>query len=519
MGTLASGRHVPTLAALLGAVIFALGLPHAAAADDAAAALLAKHRAYVGWQFGDGTAKSLALERQITDKDGKITQRADEHRIALVYRRNYSSGKTFGSTGFTGKIFWNTGRNGFTTPYVGKPAMQLLAIDALFMEGTPELPATARPASTVNGKSVQVVRVTMQGAEPIDLYVDPGTGAYLRAVVDPGEDDETTININSYATLAPGKRFIGSWSYGDSSLTYAYTKLTLNPEVADSDFIPPAPTASWDFKNDRPFPIRVTDNRIYVDAIVNGHPGRFVLDTGAGNIALTDAFANSANVKTIESSHVYGVGGEEKTLLRRVDTFEIGGNVLSNVLVNTINRNFDDKTTGERVDGFVGYDLLAAAQVTLSLSNHTMQIAPAGTAASPPTGSYPVMVDLSNDVPVVPVKLEDRFPVDALLDTGNAAAVVYSHDARQHGILMTSTHEAGFLGANAAVSGVAGEEFMYCGTLQKITMGPIVYTGMDACESRQTALHEGVIGFDFLKHFDYIFDYPHSQIVMTLHKD
>ncbi len=518
MGTLASGRHVPTLAALLSAVILTWGLPHAAAADDAAA-LLAKHRAYVGWQFGDGTVKTLALERQITDKDAKVTQRADEHRAGLIYRRNYSADKTFGSTGFTGKIFWNTGRNGFTTPYVGKPAMQLLAIDALFMEGTPELPATIRPDATVNGKPVQVVRVTMQGAEPMDLYVDSDTGAYVRAVVDPGEDDETTINIDSYTSLAPGKRFIGTWSYDKSSSKYAYTKITLNPAVADSDFIPPAPTATWDFKNDKPFPIRVTDNRIYVDAKINGVPGRFVLDTGAGTIALTDAFANRANVKTVERSHVYGVGGEEKTLLRRVDTFEIGGNLLSSVLVNTINRTFDDKTDEEHVDGFVGYDLLAAAQVTLSLSNHTMQIAPAASAVTPPAGSYPVMVDLSEDVPIVPVKLEDRFPVDALLDTGNAAAVVYSHDARQHGILMTSTHQAGFLGANAAVNGVAGEEFMYCGTLAKITLGPIVYTGMDACESRQTALHDGVIGFDFLKHFDYIFDYPHSEIVMMAHKD
>jgi predicted aspartyl protease len=518
MGTLGFRRYRPAIAALLCAVIFLWGLPQYASADDAAA-LLQKHRDYMGWQFGDGTVKSLVLERQLTDKDGKVTQTAREDRIALVYRRDYSGGKTFGSTGFTGKVFWSTGRNGFTTPYVGRTSSQLLSVDALFMEGTPELPAEIRPSQTIDGKSVAVVRVTMQGAQPIDLYVDPDTGAYKRAVIDPGESDETTINIHSYTTIAPGKHLIGSWSYDDATSTYAYTKVTLNPVVQDDDLTPPAPTATWSFKNDQPFPIRVTDDRIYLDAIVNGTRGRFILDTGDDGITLTDDFANHAQVKTIESGKAWGIGGIAKMLVRRADTIELGGNSLSNVIVDTVNQTFSEENNNEKVDGFIGYDVFAATQVTLSLSNHTMQIVPGGNAVTPPAGSFPVTVDLSDDVPIVPVKLEDRFGINAMLDTGDPAAVVYSHDARNHGILMTSTHGMGFLNANAAVGGIGGDEYMYCGTLQRITMGPIVYSGMDACESHNVSLHGGIVGFDFLKHFDYIFDYPHSEIVLIPHKD
>ena len=61
--------------------------------------------------------------------------------------------------------------------------------------------------------------------------------------------------------------------------------------------------------------------------------GRFILDTGTAGIALTDDFANRANVKTVDKSSSFGIGGVTKTLVRKADTIVIGGNTLSNVIV------------------------------------------------------------------------------------------------------------------------------------------------------------------------------------------
>ncbi|HEV7178674.1 MAG TPA: hypothetical protein VGN11_02310 [Candidatus Baltobacteraceae bacterium] len=141
-----------------------------ARADDAQA-LLAKHKAFVGWQYGDGAFTSLVLDRSLTDDKGAIVQRATDRRAGLVYRHDYTGEKATDarSTGFTGNVFWETNRNGFTVPVVGDDAKYYLAADVLFMEGTTELPSELRTPATVSGRTLPVVRVTMHGAEPIDL--------------------------------------------------------------------------------------------------------------------------------------------------------------------------------------------------------------------------------------------------------------------------------------------------------------------------------------------------------------
>jgi predicted aspartyl protease len=493
-------------------------LPGVVQADDAQS-LLAKHRAFVGWQFGDGSVNSLRLERTYTDASGKVTQRATERRAGLAYRRDFQTVKDYeegGSTGFTGSIFWTTNQNGFTVPLIGDNAKYYLAIDALFMEGSTELPATLQSSATINGKSVQIVRIAMNGALHFDVYVDPETGAYLRAVIDPGGELETTINILSYADLVAGKKFIGSWSFGTDKGAYNYTKLTLNAPVEAGELHPPAPSAKWTFANGQPFKIEVTDSRIFVNATINGVPGHFILDTGASSIALTDAFADRAHLKTVDKSNAFGIGGTTKTLIRKADTVEIGANTLSNVIVSSLTMQY--YSNREQFDGLVGFDLFGGAIVNLSLSDGTMQITdPAAGAASPPSGWYPMTPDLTTFTPRVPARVDDKLDINALLDTGGSTLVLLSNQIEDHGINLVA-NRAGFLGGNAAIGGVGGYEVTVCGPIAKITVGPFPYTGTEACESRAWGLHQGLVGYDFLKHFDYLFDYTHGVMYMSLRK-
>lgn len=384
------------------------------------------------------------------------------------------------------------------------------------MEGSTELPATLQSAATVNGKSAQVIRITMNGALPFDVYEDPQTGAYLKAVIDPGGTLETAINILSYADLAPGKKLIGSWSFDADKGAYTYTKLALNAPVGAADLHPPAPSATWTFANGQPFKIEVTDSRIYVNANVNGVPGRFILDTGASDIFLSDDFANRAHVKSVDKSSAFGIGGATTTLIRKADTIEIGGNTLSNIVISSLTDHYYNPS--EQFDGLMGFDIFAGAIVNLSLSGGTMQISdPSQGAASPPSGWYPISPDLSTFVPRVPAKIDDKFDINALLDTGGSDLVLISSQVEGHGLTLLANRK-GFLGDNAAIGGVGGYEVTVCGPLAKVTVGPFPYTGTEACESNNWSLHEGLIGYDFLKHFDYIFDYPHGVMYMMLHK-
>jgi hypothetical protein len=67
----------------------------------------------------------------------------------------------------------------------------------------------------------------------------------------------------------------------------------------------------------------------------------------------------------------------------------------------------------------------------------------------------------------------------------------------------------------------AGYGTIACGTLARLTLGPIVYTGVDACE-RRTDVMSGrniLVGLDFLRHFNMTFDYPHGRLFLqALHQ-
>lgn len=77
-------------------------------------------------------------------------------------------------------------------------------------EGLATLSGVLRHAATIDGRSVDAVRVNVPNGYPIDLSIDPATGAYAQAVIDPGGSYETTFHILRYSDALPGKRLITS---------------------------------------------------------------------------------------------------------------------------------------------------------------------------------------------------------------------------------------------------------------------------------------------------------------------
>lgn len=483
---------------------------------DEAAGLLAKHKAFVGWQLGDGTIKTLRFEQTTANSTGDVTETAQIVRAGVAYRATRVGKKGLvREDGFTGRIFWESNENGFTRPAIGNPQKYAIARDVLHMEATSELTGTSQTSKTIDGISYPVVRVDTPG-DRIDLYVDPQTGAYKRAVIDPGGDYETVIDILAYSEIAPGKKMISKYQVRDTNSIYERSKFVVNGPVADDDLHPPKQTAVWNFANAQPFPIKVTDKRIMVDARVNGVPGRFILDTGADGIVLTDAFAGRAHVKEITNSAARGIGGGTKTLIRKADTIEVGGNTLSNVIVSSLNEQMD----ADAPDGLLGFDLLAAAVVDLNTDSQQMSISdPASTTIDKASG-VPALVDLANGTPTLPMKLNGRIDVNATLDSGDFYYVLFSPDLikKQGLIMLVDPSEIGYFQSHVAIAGVGGYELDGCGHLESLTLGPIVYQGPPACSSGSFGGRDTLLGFDFVRNFNYIFDYPESTIVFIPHK-
>src|SRR5579883_548041 len=481
----------------------ALAAGAAPSQDDVAAALLAKHRAYVGWQFGDGTFETMRVTGYVAGADGKKMQTYVLLSKGLLYHNVYTMLDRAGATvhtGFTGNLFWHSDMNGFTTPIYGDYAKYLASFTILAQEGTTELPSAYLGEKTVDGKTTGVVRVTLAHGDAIDCYVDPQTGAYVQAVIDPGGSYETTLEVVSYADVIPGRKTIGSYRIDAGKALNVYEKFEPNVEVADEALHPPAPTASWSFGPPQAFPIALTAQRILVDASVNGVKGRFILDTGATAIVLDESFADRAHVAVLqgknEAATMYGM---VPTRMRRADSIELGGSTLRDAIVFSEDFRSRDYRGLDRAgyDGLLGYDLFADAIVKLDVYGSKMTVLDPATDLSAMRG-LPLILDLSEGIPAIPMVLNRSLPVNALLDTGNPGIVFLSYDwVKKHHLTLWASG---------------------CGNVEALTIGPITYAGQAACLWKFTTDY-ALLGFDFLKHFDFVLDYPHGRMFLRPNKN
>jgi hypothetical protein len=286
---------------------------------------------------------------------------------------------------------------------------------------------------------------------------------------------------------------IASYRVDDGDDIHTNLKWEPNAAVTTEELHPPAASASWTFSSDQPVPIHMTHDRILVDATVNGVKGTFILDTGADSIFLDDNFAARAKVDVVpgdvEAASLYGTS---KSRIRKINEINFGNASLHNVIA--YSENFE-KYDYHGLDykgyaGLIGADFFAGAIVKLNVYDSTMSILDPNSDLSQIKG-LPVFVDLSDGELTVPMTLDNSLTVNAVLDTGNPGAILFSFN-------LTKKH----FSFNPRV----------------LTLGPIHYTisGWDQC---CMGANYALLGFDFLKHFDYVFDYPHGRIFLTPNKN
>ncbi len=464
--------------------------------DPQAQQLLQKHRAYVGWQFGDGTFRTMRIASTVTDRKGEKLQDVAFSSAGLAFHETDTMIKRSSVTihsGFTGSVFWQSFENGFTIPIFGEAAKVMASTTMLLQEGTTGLPATFQGNKNVDGKQYPVVRVTMVFGDPIDLYIDPTTGAYVKAVIDPDGANETTYHIVSYSDVVPGKKMVASYRIDDSDDVYTNNKFEPNTDVKNEELHPPQATASWTFSSDQPVPITMTHDRILVDATVNGVKGTFILDTGAESIFLNDNFADRAKVEVMKgTTEVASVYGTTKDRLRKAAEINFGNATLHNALVYSENFESDDSSglDAKGYAGLIGSDFFAGAIVRLNIYDSTMSILDPSTDLSAMKG-LPIFLDLSDGDLTVPMTLDKSAKVNAILDTGNPSDILFSDQLEK-------------------------KHFPF--NPQMLTLGPIQYT-IGAWETCCMGGNYALLGFDFLKHFDYVFDYPHGRMFLTPNKN
>jgi predicted aspartyl protease len=505
---------------LVVAFLAAAVAPLSASADDEAAALLAKHKAYVGWELGDGSIKTLVLDgtTSLRGKSGAASDTSSFHeaRSGLIYRFDGRNAVR----GFNGSKFWISSSNGFTVPDLSNARGGILARVLVFAEATTKLQATVRKRDTVDGAAVVVIRETPPSGAPIDLYVDAVSGAYKRMVYDPEGSQSTTVDIDAYADALPGKKIVSAWHLQDSPYNSRLDKIQANQTIRNADLLPPPATATWVFGAHGTIPLEVKPEHILLRAFVNGAEGTFLFDTGASDIVFTDEFADRAKIRRVEATTFYGLTGSKRGSVAKADLITFAdGSKLSNVEVLT------GIVLQDGVDGVLGFDFLAGTIADFDLDNSRLTLYDPATSAPNESQGVVVVPDLRDRRPWIPVKLDGTVPSNALLDSGAPTSVFLSHTlvARVKVIIRDqSFHDEAptELAAIQRWTGVGGGyEATHCGQIGSVNLGPINYSNTGVCFTNGLPPGDSLIGIHFIEKFNITFDYADAKIILQPRKN
>ena len=477
----------------------------AVAADDAAA-LLAKHRAFVGWSGNDPATPPVVLTGTVGGASMTLYRRGNAYRFHVAGDET----KLTADWGYTGNVYWRSNFNALTVPVIGDGARYYAASNAILDERFADGPGTIRGNATIDGAQTTIVRVDPPSAFPIDCYIDPASGQLRRAVIDPGGESRT-MQVLSYGTLTGDQKVVTQWRYGEHGRPYVVTTAKTGVTLADADLHPPPALATWTFA--APAPIGIVANMtqmggsVEVAAKVNGVEGRFILDSGASTILLSESFADRVGAKTVTDVTYQGVNElQSRGRILHVDSVEVGGNVLHNV-------NVSSGAPFGNYDGLLGFDFLAAAIVDVDLRERTLTMYDPSKMQATTANAVIVTPDLYSGQPVVPVTIDGSAKANVIFDSGDSFEVLLSdalYDSHR-----VSMHLEGY----AQLSGVSGtsSENAPCGHAETIELGAVTYTNVPLCFGPKSVFgtNGGLVGFDFLKHFNWTFDYPDGRWVLT----
>ncbi|HEY6234361.1 MAG TPA: hypothetical protein VIW69_04535, partial [Candidatus Elarobacter sp.] len=213
-------------------------------------------------------------------------------------------------------------------------------------------------------------------------------------------------------------------------------------------------------------------------------------------------------------------GGTRSARWGRANTIAFGDNTLSNVVLSVARK---ESTFRTPIDGIVGFDVFAAAVVHVDLKREVMAFAdPAKVQPVVAKDAYAFPVNLADNTPEIALKV-GTVPTRAIFDTGDDFFATLSDDLKTSGRLVTLPEEIK-LGAMSFdmtmyFSGVDGvtPEPETCHRLREISIGPYRYQNVTTCFASQRVFGRdgGLIGFDFLRHFNWTFDYTRSHLVLT----
>lgn len=371
-----------------------------AAAQDGGNSDLARTLAQTRNALGPAALRrggTLLLEETVISNGLKGTGTSAGAIGGIRFAERQSTPPLVAADGFDGTSAWNQDQSGFawtdgSVAGISQEIDQAYAFDqTLFLQASGGATVSWTGIKSDRGRRYAVIGVTPQGSQlPMQVWIDTATHLPARYVIafGPLVNTVTTSDYRRVDGFMVPYRVHAESSAGNSS-DIAVT----SGKIATSSTALNRPASSVnDFsmtggKSSTAIPIDLADNHVYLNVMLNGKgPYRFIFDTGGSNV-IDPAVAAEIGAKGAGTLQGAGAGSTTESFsFAGVDSLQVGDAVLRNQVfaVGPVRQGFGI-SAGQKVDGLIGFEVLARYVTTFDYANRTVTLQMPG--ASGPAGA------------------------------------------------------------------------------------------------------------------------------------
>ncbi|HEL2978359.1 TPA: aspartyl protease family protein [Stenotrophomonas maltophilia] len=435
--------------------------------------------------------------------------------------------------GFDGHLSWRRDYGGEvglldgTVPRRTARTQSWLATRAYWSNAYPATHFAAPRTEALDGQRYTVLATKPEGADPIELWFDTGSGLLGRVVIASARTPTATALEDYRAVdglLLPHRIItdtLDSQGRADSRLRsdVHVQRYQVDGPVPDTLYAPPA-MADDNYIDDASgttrVPFDLINNHVYVEAEVDGQPARFLVDTGAINL-LTPAAAKRLGLTATGRLSVHGAGDNASDLgLAQARHLRIGGAHLTRPVFHIIDLGQQINSMGVPHDGFIGYETFLRFVTTFDYGARVLSFTRPGN-YQPPSNAVVLPFEQDDRAPVLNGEL-DGIPLRLWLDTGSRNSLSLSSPFVRTHRLLEKYHasEEAVLGW-----GLGGPGRARPARLGVLRMGDIKVTGLvgDLSSTDKGALaladYGAILGGGVLRRFSMGIDYDAKRLYLV----
>ena len=237
----------------------------------------------------------------------------------------------------------------------------------------------------------------------------------------------------------------------------------------------PAPTASFASPRPSPQPFDLyRETRIFLTGEVNGQPTPMLLDSGASLTVLDRALATKLGLTGGRPIAVQGAGGNARGEIYRGVSLRVGNIAVDGLTAAAMDLGLVGKALGRPVPVVLGRDLFMSSIVSIDFERQLISFAPRA-GFVPPPGAKEIQLRRRGPLHVLPIRIGDLPPHDAIFDLGNNGAISLSLEYHR-----STPFFSGLPAASAMGGGVGGLHEVRRVTLPSVEIGGALFNNVPA---------------------------------------